>query len=107
MRLGPKTGCGYAQRGQWQHFVKHGVPSEHRKTAWLGSARKRLVECGDLGIAQLQISGACIVRGVFRTRRLWNRKHRWRTREKRQRDLARGGLVRVGDGLQHLAALTA
>src|SRR5205823_11801586 len=26
MRLGPKTGCGYAQRGQLQHFVKHGVP---------------------------------------------------------------------------------
>ena len=107
MRLGPKTGCGYAQRAQLQDFVKDGVPSEHRQAPRFRPARKGLVERGDLGIAQRQIAGSRIVRGVLCARRLRNREHRWRAREKRQRDLTRRCLMGLRDRLQHLAALAA
>ena len=64
-----------------QHFVKNCVPQDaplqHRQTTRLRSARKRLVECGDLALAEFQFSRGRIVRGVFRARGFWNRKHRW------------------------------
>jgi len=48
---------------------------QHRKTARLRSARKRLVEQRDLRLAQRQFPRRRIVDGVFRRRGLWNSEH--------------------------------
>ena len=64
-----------------QYFVKNCVPQDaplqHRQTTRFRSARKSVVECGDLALAEFQFPRGRIVRGVFRARGFWNRKHRW------------------------------
>ena len=107
MRLGPKTGCGYALRGQLQQFVKDGVPYSIGRPRGLGPRGKALSSAAISASLSVRLSGSGVVRGVLRARRLRNREHRWRAREKRQRDLTRRCLVRIRNRLQHLAALAA
>ena len=73
----------------------------------LGPRGKALSSAAISAALSVQIAGSGILCGVLRARRLRNREHRSRAREKRQRDLARGCLVRLRNRLQHLAALAA
>ena len=94
-----KTGCRYARaRGApqpLQHFVKHCVQGLMSITLTASAGRAVLVRAETPCRARrfrcrsAQISRGGIVGGVLRARRFRNRKHRWRARQKRQRDLAR------------------
>src|SRR3954453_19166084 len=80
---------------------------EHRQAGRLPAARERFVERCDLTVGEREVAGASIVGGMLRAGGFWNRQHRGCTREKRERYLARSSLVRIGNGLQHLAWFTA
>ena len=85
-----------------KHFVKNCVPLQHRQAARFRTARKRLVERCDFAVAEHELAGRGVVGGMLRRSRFWNCQHRWPARQKRQRDLARRGAMRVGDRLQQL-----
>src|ERR1700748_2207319 len=77
---------------------------KHWQASRFRSARKRLIECGNVVRAQREITGGGVVSGVFRVRGFRNRKHMRIAREKGQRDLTRRGAQALGDGLQYGAA---
>ena len=54
------------------HFVNNRVPSQHRKAARPRSARKRLVERGNLVLAEHEVSGRGVFARVQGIRGFWN-----------------------------------
>ena len=57
-------------RMRLKHFVKNCVPLQHRQAARFWAARKRLVERGDVAVAEHQLAGGGVVGGMFRRSRL-------------------------------------
>ena len=104
---GRKRGCRYARRARWQHFVKDGVPYSIGKPRGLGPRGKALSSVAISASLSVKspaaaLSAACSALDAFgiastEAARVRNASATWRAAR----------LVRVGDGLQHLAALAA
>src|SRR5262245_59087287 len=66
---------------------------QHRQLARTGAEWKSLIDPGDLGVSQPEVSGPCVFGGVFGLRRLGDREERGPPYQEPQRDLARSCAV--------------